>query len=197
MCNKCAVVEIVFPRNCKFASFWLLTNHTPSESRWSETFLSRVLKGGAINHMCWPQFGSEFSLEFQKEELSIIVQDHLLWEHPQAWWMKSSPWIKLLPQAYLVGDIWQMKHDWHHHHQSYLEGKEDRLTEHKISRGNFIWCDLLRAKGEGDELTEKVNFIMWRGMRWVLDRTGALKGAHFTSGKIEESKNLFLIHWLL
>ena len=157
VCDKCAVVEIVFSRNCKFASLWLLTNHTPSESGWSETFLSRVLKGGAINHMCWPQFGSKFSLEFQKEELSIIVQDHLLWEHPQAWWMKSSPWIKLLPQAYLVGDIWQMKHDWH---QLYWNGKEERLTEHKMSIGNFIWCDLLIAKGEGDELTEKVNFIM-------------------------------------
>ena len=67
VCDKCAVVEIVFSRNCKFASLWLLTNHTPSESGWSETFLSRVLKGGAINHMCWPQFGSEFSLEFQKK----------------------------------------------------------------------------------------------------------------------------------
>ena len=29
-----------------------------------------------------------------------------------------------------------------------------------MSRGNFIWCDLLIAKGEGDELTEKGNFIM-------------------------------------
>ena len=29
-----------------------------------------------------------------------------------------------------------------------------------MTRGNFIWSDTLIANKEGDELTEKVNFIM-------------------------------------
>ena len=35
-----------------------------------------------------------------------------------------------------------------------------RTDLQNLKSGNFIWCDTLTANEEGDELTEKVNFIM-------------------------------------